>query len=212
MAELRADFPAEPDADTPVPSRERSRESVEREAREPFPVPAVDAVPSPAAYETQAPRPPDPVALAPRPAAPVPPAASAEPEAPVAIPAAIPSRAPEPPVVASPISHAPQVIASFAPPPATYQEVSEHGEATGAPTRPVRRRQESAQADAGAEPLKLVETAKDKVAPVAIVEEESPRPPVRRRRRDVAAVPAEPLQLVETAPGAEPAGGGNPPG
>lgn len=110
----------------------------------------------------------------------------------------------EPEVEVVPLPHAPQVIASFAPPPATYKVVSEHETLTEEPHRPVRKhRQEPAQA-APAEPLQLVETAGDKVAAQPVFEDEIARKPVRRRRQAqaAAAAPAEPLQLVETAPGA----------
>jgi hypothetical protein len=109
------------------------------------------------------------------------------------------------PVDVTPIPHEPQVIASFAAPPATYQVVSEHDQAAAAqPHRPVRRRRQESAAQAPAEPLQLVETAAEKAAAVAApVEEEAPRRPVRRRRHAAAALPDEPLQLVETAPGAD---------
>jgi len=106
-------------------------------------------------------------------------------------------------VVATPIPHAPQVIASFAPPPATYQVVSEHDKVADEPQRPVRRRRHEAGQDAPAEPLQLVETAAERIAPPPAPEEEAPRRPVRRRRQSAAGqAPDEPLQLVETAPGA----------
>jgi len=120
----------------------------------------------------------------------------------------------EPVVEATPIPHVPQVIASFAPPPATYQVVSEHDVAAEAQShRPVRHRR---QADSGAtppaEPLQLVETAGEKiVAQQPVFEDEAARKPVRRRRQAAASdAPAEPLQLVETAPGAARAEGGPP--
>jgi ribonuclease E len=106
-------------------------------------------------------------------------------------------------VLATPIPHVPQVIASFAPPPATYQVVSEHDKAADEPQRPVRRRRHEAGQDGQAEPLQLVETAAERIAPPPAPEEESPRRPVRRRRHSAAGeAPEEPLQLVETAPGA----------
>jgi hypothetical protein len=122
--------------------------------------------------------------------------------APAAAPA--PMAHAEPEVEETPLPHTPQVIASFAPPPATYKVVSEHDAAVEEPHRPVRkRRQESAQ-PAPAEPLQLVETASDKAATQPVFEDEVSRRPVRRRHHAAAsAVPAEPLQLVETAPGAE---------
>jgi ribonuclease E len=115
----------------------------------------------------------------------------------------VPAEAPTP-VAVTPIPHAPQVIASFSAPPATYQVVSQHDQAeAGEPHRPVRRRRHESAAPAPAEPLQLVETAAEKAAAVAApVEEEAPHRPVRRRRRDAAPLPDEPLQLVETAPGA----------
>jgi hypothetical protein len=106
-------------------------------------------------------------------------------------------------VVATPIPHAPQVIASFAPPPATYQVVSEHDKVADEAQRPVRRRRHEAGQDAPPEPLQLVETAAERIVPLPISEEEGPRRPVRRRRHSAAGqAPEEPLQLVETAPGA----------
>jgi hypothetical protein len=109
---------------------------------------------------------------------------------------------PEPDIVATPIPHAPQVIASFAAPAATYQAVSQHDAAEEEAHRPVRRRQREVSAASTAEPLQLVETANDKAAPPPVFEDEISRPPVRRRRQSQPAAPAEPLQLVETAPGA----------
>jgi hypothetical protein len=99
----------------------------------------------------------------------------------------------------TPLPHSPQVIASFAPPPATFQVVSEHDEA-GEPSRPVRRRVRDA-APPPSEPLQLVETAAEKAARVPpVLEEEPPRRSKPRRRRNVE-LPNEPLQLVETRPG-----------
>jgi len=105
---------------------------------------------------------------------------------------------PEPAVEVTPLPHAPQVIASFAPPPATFQVVSEH-DAAGEPARPVRRRPRDAAAPPS-EPLQLVETAAEKAARIAapVPEEEAPRR-TKPRRRSRAEVPNEPLQLVETA-------------
>jgi hypothetical protein len=109
---------------------------------------------------------------------------------------------PEPALEVTPLPHAPQVIASFAPPPATFQVVSQHDE-TGEPSRPVRRRARDAAPPPG-EPLQLVETAAEKAARVApVLEEEAPRRTTPRRRRNVE-VPNEPLQLVETRPGEGP--------
>lgn len=119
----------------------------------------------------------------------------------------------EPVVEATPIPHVPQVIASFAPPPATYQVVSEHDLAAETQShRPVRhRRQADSDATTPAEPLQLVETASEKVATQPVFEDEAVRKPVRRRRQAAASdAPAEPLQLVETAPGAARAEGGPP--
>jgi hypothetical protein len=118
-----------------------------------------------------------------------------------------PSREPEvhqePQVVATPLAHTPQVIASFAPPPATYQAVSQHDGATEEAHRPVRRRKPASEQPAAPEPLQLVETAGEKVATVAVFEDEvANRRPVRRRRSAANVAAAEPLQLVETAPGA----------
>lgn len=108
---------------------------------------------------------------------------------------------PETQVVATPLPHAPQVIASFAPPPATYQVVSEHATVEGEAHRPVRKRRQEHAAETAAEPLQLVETASDKAAAQPHFEDEVPRRPVRRRRHSPpAAIPSEPLQLVETAP------------
>jgi hypothetical protein len=119
---------------------------------------------------------------------------------------------PEPEVVATPIPHVPQVIASFAAPPATYQVVSEHDKAVEEAHRPVRRRRHEAAPPAPAEPLQLVETAAERIAPPPAPEEDLPRRPVRRRRHALAGqAPAEPLQLVETAPGAAASGEGSPP-
>lgn len=117
------------------------------------------------------------------------------------------------PVDVTPIPHEPQVIASFAAPPATYQVVSEHDQAAAAePHRPVRRRRQESAAQAPTEPLQLVETAAEKAAAIAApAEEEAPRRPVRRRRQAAAALPDEPLQLVETAPGAARPDAGPPP-
>ena len=105
---------------------------------------------------------------------------------------------PEPAVEVTPLPHAPQVIASFAPPPATFQVVSEH-EAAAEPVRPVRRRPRDT-APPPSEPLQLVETAAEKAARIAaaVTEEEAPRRTKPRRRRSVE-IPNEPLQLVETA-------------
>ena len=109
----------------------------------------------------------------------------------------------EPVVIASPLPHAPQVIASFAPPPATYQVVSEHAGVEEEPHRPVRRRRHASESEVAAEPLQLVETAAEAAAVQPAFEDELPRRPVRRRRQSQStASPAEPLQLVETAPGA----------
>jgi ribonuclease E len=136
----------------------------------------------------------------------VPPAA--EPPVPVIAetrPQAAPTVAPtvEAYVEATPLPHAPQVIASFAPPPATYRVVSEHEPAVEDVRRPVRRRRHEDGAPVAAEPLQLVETAGDKVVAMPVAEEEAPRRPVRRRRHAAASsAPQEPLQLVETAPGA----------
>ncbi|MBX3674123.1 MAG: Rne/Rng family ribonuclease [Burkholderiales bacterium] len=128
-------------------------------------------------------------------------------------PAEIAARETTLPVDVTPIPHEPQVIASFAAPPATYQVVSEHDQAAAAePHRPVRRRRQESAAQAPAEPLQLVETAAEKAAAVAApAEEEAPRRPVRRRRQAAAALPDEPLQLVETAPGAARPDAGPPP-
>jgi ribonuclease E len=121
----------------------------------------------------------------------------------VAVAAPVHERQPEPAVVATPIPHAPQVIASFAPPPATYKAVSQHDAAAEDEHRPVRRRRQGAEQVAAPEPLQLVETAGEKVAAQPVFEDEmQKRPPVRRRRNAATATPAEPLQLVETAPGA----------
>jgi hypothetical protein len=111
-------------------------------------------------------------------------------------------REPEPEVEANPLPHTPQIIASFAPPPATYKEVSEHASAEEEPHRPVRRRRQETQTVA-AEPLQLVETSASALTVQPVFEDEVVRRPVRRRRSASAtSVPAEPLQLVETAPGA----------
>lgn len=139
------------------------------------------------------------------PAAPVP-------EPVVAQPVAVEQAAPGPEVVAIPLPREPQVIASFAPPPATYNVVSEHDKAEDEAHRPVRRRRHEA-APPPAEPLELVETAAEKAAALAqpVFEAEAPRQPVRRRRQALAAsASAEPLQLVETKAGAEPAEGASP--
>ncbi|MBK8323287.1 MAG: Rne/Rng family ribonuclease [Betaproteobacteria bacterium] len=105
---------------------------------------------------------------------------------------------PAPVVEVTPLPHAPQVIASFSPPPATFQVVSEH-DAAAEPARPVRRRTRDA-APPPSEPLQLIETAAEKAARIAaaVPEEEAPRRTKPRRRRDVE-IPNEPLQLVETA-------------
>ena len=122
-------------------------------------------------------------------------------EEPVSAPAPQPVQSvhatPEPAVEVTPLPHAPQVIASFAPPPATFQVVSEH-DAAAEPARPVRRRPRDA-APPPSEPLQLVETAAEKAARIAaaVPEEETPRRTKPRRRRNVE-VPNEPLQLVET--------------
>jgi ribonuclease E len=125
-------------------------------------------------------------------------------EAPFAEPAPQPvatfQATPEPVVERTPLPHAPQVIASFAPPPATFQVVSEHERVAEEASRPVRRRARDA-APPPAEPLQLVETAAEKAARLApVIEEEAPRRTKPRRRR-VVEVPDEPLQLVETQPG-----------
>ena len=123
-------------------------------------------------------------------------------------PVAPPPRESERPVVATPLAHAPKVVASFAAPPATYKVVSEHDKAAEEPHTPVRRRRENNVAAAPAEPLQIVETASDKVVAQPFVEDEAPRRPLRRRRgADDSHVPAEPLQLVETSPGARTADG-----
>ncbi|MCM2328171.1 MAG: Rne/Rng family ribonuclease [Lysobacter sp.] len=183
MAELRADFPAESETEAEAPARP---------AREPRR--AVEEAPAPVAVAAAAPVPvPEPI-VAQR--------VAVVPEAP----------APEPEVVATPIPREPQVIASFAPPPATYNVVSEHGKVEDEAHRPVRRRRHEA-APPPAEPLQLVETAAEKAAAIAqaLLEEEMRRPPVRRRRQaNAASAPAEPLQLVETKPGAAPAEGASP--
>ncbi len=140
------------------------------------------------------------------PAADFAPAASQEnaPAVQAEVPPPAPAARPEPEVEATPIPHVPQVIASFAAPPATYQVVSEHDKVAEEEShRPVRRRRHEGAAPAPAEPLQLVETASTSVAPPPVMEEEAHRRPVRRRRHQAAsAAPAEPLQLVETAPGA----------
>lgn len=129
---------------------------------------------------------------------------------PVAAPVATPvAEASEPPVVITPIPTAPQLIASFAAPPATYRMVSEHDKIAEETHRPVRRHHKTAAGEAPAEPLQLVETASDKVVVQPVFEDEKTRKPVRRRRHAAASgVPAEPLQLVETAPHATTSEGG----
>ena len=183
MAELRADFPAETESEADAAPAE-ARAAVEPEA----------AAPVRPAREREAP-----VRTAPERAAPEP--AAVEPVTAAHV---------EPEVVATPIPHAPQVIASFAPPPATYNVVSEHEKVTEEPNRPVRRRRHEA-APPVAEPLQLVETANERIVAQPVFEDEAPRPPVRRRRRGSGdTAPAEPLQLVETDPAAKPAAGGSP--
>ncbi len=204
MAELRADFPAEseneaaPDAEAPArPDREPRPEREPRPPREPRPAREPRRAVEEAAF---------PVASA-VPAAPVPEPIVAQP---VAVEPA--THAPEPEVVAIPLPREPQVIASFAPPPATYNVVSEHDKAEDEAHRPVRRRRHEA-APPPAEPLELVETAAEKAAALVqpVFEAEAPRQPVRRRRQAIAAsASVEPLQLVETKPGAEPAEGASP--
>jgi hypothetical protein len=105
----------------------------------------------------------------------------------------------EPPVVTTPLPHAPQVIASFAPPPATFQVVSQHEDTVEA-SRPVRRRQRES-APPPSEPLQLVETAAEKAARIAPVLEDEPSRRTKPRRRRVVELPTEPLQLVETQRG-----------
>ena len=105
----------------------------------------------------------------------------------------------ESPIEVTPLPHAPQVIASFSPPPATFQVVSQHEE-TGEAHRPVRRRARES-APPPSEPLQLVETAAEKAARLPPVIEEEPPRRTKPRRRHVVEVPSEPLQLVETSPG-----------
>lgn len=171
MADLRAEFPAEAEAEEGTPA---ARESVAE--REPVTPAAVREAAAPVAERETAPAAPAPVESHP---------------------------APELPVEATPLPHTPQVIASFAPPPATYKAVSEHAPVEEEAHRPVRRRRHEVEAAAPAEPLQLVETVAGAIPPQPVFEDEVTRRPVRRRRQaNAAEVPAEPLQLVETAPGA----------
>jgi len=132
MAELRADFPAESENEAAPGAEAPARPAREpRRTVEESTPPVVAAVPA---------------------------APAAEPL--VAQPVAVePARhAPEPEVVAIPLPREPQVIASFAPPPATYNVVSEHDKVEQEASRPVRRRRQASEASAPAEPLQLVET------------------------------------------------------
>ena len=212
MAELRADFPAEPESDEASRAHgaeSRHEDAIERATPEMFAPATLAETPVPAAAAVETLAAPLPVAQAPVEPAPVAPSAVAEP---VAI-AERPTTPPPPPpaAVQSPQATPSRVIASFTAPPATYQVVSEHGEIGAEPARPVRKRREDHENPAAAEPLKLVETASDKIAQLApALDDEPSRPPVRRRRRPAPDI-AEPLQLVETAPGAIPGDSEPPP-
>jgi hypothetical protein len=107
--------------------------------------------------------------------------------------------------VATPIPHAPKLIASFSPPPATYQLVSQHDDGEASHPRPVRRRRHAEVPSAPAEPLQLVETEPAKVQVQPAFVDELPRRTKPRRRREVV-IDNAPLQLVETQPGASPEG------
>jgi ribonuclease E len=97
----------------------------------------------------------------------------------------------EAPPVERPVPLAPPVMASF-------HELSQHEDAS--PSRPVRRRRETAAAEPAAEPLVLVQTQPGVAIAPVVAEDELPRRTKPRRRRSQA-VESEPLMLVETQPG-----------
>jgi hypothetical protein len=106
----------------------------------------------------------------------------------------------QPPVVATPIPHVPKLIASFSPPPATYQLISQHDDGEVPPPRPVRRRRSAESGVAAPEPLQLVETQPSPLQTQPVFVDELPRRTKPRRRREVA-IDNAPLQLVETQAG-----------
>ena len=98
-----------------------------------------------------------------------------------------------------------RIVYSSAPPPRTFQVVSEHDQVEPPqPQRPNRRRHHEPSASSQAQDLQLVETQQP-VAQPASTDEDQPRRTRPRRRRGGAA-PAEPLQLVETQGDAQAAG------
>lgn len=88
---------------------------------------------------------------------------------------------------------------SSAPPPRTFQVVSEHDTAQEESHKPQRKRRHGASAEAQPQELQLVETQVE-AAPLP-VEDELPRRTKPRRRRSEGPAAAEPLMLVETQPG-----------
>ena len=106
----------------------------------------------------------------------------------------------EPIAITIPLPHPPKLIASFSPPPATYQLVSQHDDGEEPRPRPVRRRRDGESGAASSEPLQLGETHHPAVQAEPAFIDELPRRTKPRRRREVVHDNA-PLQLVETEVG-----------
>ncbi len=117
-----------------------------------------------------------------------------------------PVLAPEPVVQYMAPAPQPASVIEPAPPPVAPQPASINQLPDVQPTRsPGLTRRKYSEAPSVTEPLVFIETAPDKIATVAVAEEEAPRRRQPRARRE-RLIPNEPLIVVETKPGAASSG------